>query len=48
MMFGEWGTTDHGESIRIIHRALVCSARALTPQSIWRDMTKSAGMITSR
>lgn len=22
MMFGEWGTKDHGESIRIIHRAL--------------------------
>ncbi len=22
MMFGEWGTTDHDESIRIIHRAL--------------------------
>jgi len=22
MMFGEWGTQDHGESIRIIHRAL--------------------------
>jgi aryl-alcohol dehydrogenase-like predicted oxidoreductase len=22
MMFGEWGTRDHGESIRIIHRAL--------------------------
>ena len=22
MMFGDWGTKDHGESIRIIHRAL--------------------------
>ena len=22
MMFGEWGTKDHDESIRIIHRAL--------------------------
>ena len=22
MMFGEWGTTDHDLSIRIIHRAL--------------------------
>ena len=22
MMFGEWGTKDHAESIRIIHRAL--------------------------
>src|SRR6266702_5428519 len=22
MMFGAWGTRDHGESIRIIHRAL--------------------------
>src|SRR5829696_3208284 len=22
MMFGEWGNTDHDESIRIIHRAL--------------------------
>ena len=22
MMFGDWGNTDHGESIRIIHRAL--------------------------
>src|SRR2546430_4170154 len=22
MMFGEWGTSDHEESIRIIHRAL--------------------------
>jgi aryl-alcohol dehydrogenase-like predicted oxidoreductase len=22
MMFGEWGTNDHEESIRIIHRAL--------------------------
>jgi len=22
MMFGEWGTNDHDESIRIIHRAL--------------------------
>jgi len=22
MMFGEWGTRDHDESIRIIHRAL--------------------------
>src|SRR5687767_658039 len=22
MMFGGWGNTDHGESVRIIHRAL--------------------------
>ena len=22
MMFGDWGTKDHDESIRIIHRAL--------------------------
>lgn len=22
MMFGEWGTKDHDESVRIIHRAL--------------------------
>src|SRR5712691_4627464 len=22
MMFGAWGNTDHGESIRVIHRAL--------------------------
>ena len=22
MMFGEWGTKDHDESIRIVHRAL--------------------------
>src|ERR1700733_3019430 len=22
LMFGDWGTKDHGESIRIIHRAL--------------------------
>jgi aryl-alcohol dehydrogenase-like predicted oxidoreductase len=22
MMFGDWGTRDHGESIRIIHQAL--------------------------
>jgi integrase len=25
MMFGEWGTKDHEESIRIIHRALDAS-----------------------
>jgi Aldo/keto reductase family len=25
MMFGEWGTNDHDESIRIIHRALDAS-----------------------
>jgi hypothetical protein len=28
--------------------AAVRSALALTPRSIWRDMTKSAGMIASR
>ena len=28
MMFGEWGTKDHDESIRIIHRALTRTTAA--------------------
>ena len=33
MMFGGWGTRDHGESIRIIHRALAPGSTSSTPRT---------------
>jgi aryl-alcohol dehydrogenase-like predicted oxidoreductase len=31
MMFGQWGNPDHGESIRIIHRAMEAGIDGLVP-----------------
>ena len=35
MMFGEWGTKDHNESIRIIHRALDCGINFIDTADVY-------------
>ena len=49
MMFGDWGTKDHGESIRVIHRALdaginfIDTADAYSARGVGGDRRQGAG-----
>ena len=39
MMFGDWGTKDHEESIRVIHRALAAGINFIAFSGLWHNMT---------